>query len=123
MKKVRNGILTGGIVFAVLISSANLALTAIEFEKGEPSQIRELILKQKQEKKRLVTEKYKKQKQGQETAVQEKTKLETSKNPGETQEQPASFIRLKTLLIIGLLLLTILSITLGITINRRRQGK
>ena len=123
MKKVRNVLLTGGIVFAVLISSTNLVLSAIEFEKGEPSQIRELILKQKQEKKRLVTEKYKKQKQEQETALQEKIKLKTSEKPVESQKQPASFTKLKTLLIIGLLLLTILSITLGITINRRRQGK
>lgn len=118
MKKI---ILTGGIVFALLISVANLSLAAIEFEKGEPSQIRELILKQKQEKERLIIEKHKKQVQVQE---QEKTKLGTSSSKTkETQEQPASFIRLKTLLIIGLLLLTILSITLGITINRKRQGE
>lgn len=120
MKKI---ILTGGIVFALLISVANLSLAAIEFEKGEPSQIRELILKQKQEKERLIIEKHKKQVQVQ-VQEQEKTKLGTSSSKTkETQEQPASFIRLKTLLIIGLLLLTILSITLGITINRKRQGE
>ncbi len=120
MEKVRNAILIGGIVSTLVISTANLALTAIEFEKGEPSQIRELILKQKQEKKRLVTEKYIKQRQ---EHRQEESKLEASKKPGEIQEQPASFVRLKTLLIIGLLLLTILSITLGIAINRKRQGE
>ncbi|MEW6095202.1 MAG: hypothetical protein AB1567_01560 [bacterium] len=117
MSKVKKYILITCFILALLVSYANKTISAVEFEKGEPSQIRELILKQKQEKKRLLIEKYKKKQESR------KTKLAQQEKPKTLQKQPASFTKLKTFLIIGLLLLTIVGITLGFIINYRRQSK
>lgn len=113
MRKVKKWILILCLILTWLIFYINKTLAAVEFEKGEPSQIRELILKQKQEKKRLLIEKYKKKQEEKKPVVKEKART--------PQEQPASFIKLKTFLIMGLILLAIVGITLGFIIDYRRQ--
>jgi Mg2+/citrate symporter len=94
-----------------------MALAFVEFEKGKQSQARELILKQKQEKKRLIREKYTKKHELKKKKLIQKEKLKM------TQKPPTSFNKLKIFLIIGLLLLAILGVTLGFLINYRRQSK
>lgn len=101
----------------MIIPYAKKTLATIEFERGEPSQIRELILKQKQEKKRLLREKYEKEQQEKKEKLISKEKITT------TQKQSPSFTKLQSSLIIGLFLLTILAITLGFVINYKRQKK
>jgi len=117
MNKIKKCTLISCVTFILMISYPNKALTVVEFEKGEPSQIRELILKQKQEKEKLIREKYKKKQE------EKKKKSEVKEKVEPFQKQPTSFTKLRKLLIIGLLLLTIVSISLGFVLHYRRQRK
>ncbi|MEW6619352.1 MAG: hypothetical protein AB1422_08465 [bacterium] len=110
---VKMCVLTWCFIF-VLLLVPGYVFSAVQFEQGPPSQIRELILKQKQEKQKIIQEKYKKPEELQETKVQAKEKFPSP-------QQSPSFIKLKGLLVSGLLLLAILGIVLGFIINAKRK--
>jgi len=117
MHKIKKSILIMSLILGWIIPYATNTLAAIELENGQPSQIRELILKQKQEKKRLLLEKYKKEQQEKKESLISKEKITT------TQKPSPSFTKLQFLLITGLFLLTMLTITLGFVTHYRRQKK
>lgn len=117
MSKIKKCFLISYLILAVIISYLPKILAAVEFEKGEPSQIRELLLKQKQEKKKLLIEKYKKKQKEEKEKLSSKGKITTPR------KQTTSLFRLQATLITGLFLLSLLTIISGFVINSKRQNK